>query len=184
VNWGNTNFGQRDKNGVKFGNRPGNNPVLYTDVDKYMTSTHKWGAPFSFRRSKPIDGMGDGVVHTLMLSEVALTKHGSGGSGYDGPFGDIGANVGGQIFTAWNTPQSPNADGAVVCPADTGTGELPACGMVAEYYDQFITSRSAHAGIVHSAMCDGSVRSFAATIDLAIWRGLSTADGGEVLGNY
>jgi len=182
VNWGNTNFGQRDKNGVKFGNRPGNTPVLYTDVDKYMNSTHKWGAPFSFRRSKAVDGMGDGVVHTLLLSEVALIRN--GGAGWEGPFGDIGANVGGQIFTAWNTPNSPNPDEGVACPAVGNGGELPACVTVAEYYDQVVTARSAHSGVVHACMADGSVRSFSNTIDIAIWRGLSTADGGEVPGSY
>lgn len=42
-----------------------------------------------------------------------------------------------------------------------------------------VTSRSYHPGIVISAMMDGSVRSFTDTVDLAIWRALSTRAGGE-----
>ena len=44
-----------------------------------------------------------------------------------------------------------------------------------------ITSRSYHAGIVNAALVDGSVRSVSESIDLAIWRGLGTRSGGEVI---
>lgn len=44
-----------------------------------------------------------------------------------------------------------------------------------------ITARSYHAGnIVNTTLMDGSVRSFSNTIELSIWRALSTRDGGEV----
>jgi len=184
VNWGNTNYGQRDRNGVKFGNRPGNTAVVYTDPDKYMVSTHKWGAPFSFRRSRDIEGLRDGSHNTLMLSEVALAKH-SGGTPWDGPFGDITGATGGQVFTAWNPPQFSGPDEAVSCPGSMPSGDLTSCTVVAQVYDQVITSRSSHVGLVHSAMCDASVRSFSSSIDTQVWRNLSTADGDEVLpGNY
>ena len=44
-----------------------------------------------------------------------------------------------------------------------------------------ITSRSAHPGQVLVAMVDGSSRSVADEIDLAVWRGMSTRDGEETL---
>jgi prepilin-type N-terminal cleavage/methylation domain-containing protein len=182
INWGNTNYGQQDMSGVKFGNRPGALPVNYNIVDKYMISTHKWGAPFSFRRSRKIDSFGDGVIHTLMLAEVALVKH--QGVGWDGPFGDITGSTGGQIFTAWYTPQSPEPDMAVVCPAANDMGELPGCVTVSDYLQQVFTARSGHADLIHACMCDGSVRPFTKSVDQYIWRALSTADGGETLGNY
>jgi len=47
-----------------------------------------------------------------------------------------------------------------------------------------LNSRSYHTGIVQSALCDGSVRSFSSNIDLSIWRALGTRDGGEVLGEF
>lgn len=187
VNWGNTNYGQRDRNGVRFGNRPANapfNPLTdYANVDKYMISTHKWGAPFSFRRSRDIEGLKDGSHNTLMLAEVALVKH---SGAYDGPFGDITGSTGGQMFTAWNTPQAKLPDEGLACPSASEMGELTGgCNVVAQIYDQVVSSRSSHAGIVHAAMCDASVRSFSESIDLYVWRNLSTADGLEVLpGDY
>ena len=40
-------------------------------------------------------------------------------------------------------------------------------------------SRSRHVGMVNVAMCDASVRSIADGIDPAIWRAMSTMQGGE-----
>lgn len=47
-----------------------------------------------------------------------------------------------------------------------------------------ITSRSHHVGIVNSTLADGSVRSISENLDLTIWRGLGTRNGGEVLGEF
>lgn len=43
-----------------------------------------------------------------------------------------------------------------------------------------ITSRSKHPAVVNSALVDGSVRSFAETVDLTVWRAMGTRAGGEV----
>jgi prepilin-type N-terminal cleavage/methylation domain-containing protein len=48
-----------------------------------------------------------------------------------------------------------------------------------------VTSRSHHAGVVSSALMDGSVRSVANSIDGSLWKALSTRAGGEtVTGDY
>ena len=47
-----------------------------------------------------------------------------------------------------------------------------------------ITSRSHHTGIVQVALVDGSSRTISENIDLSIWRGLGTRDGGEILGEF
>ncbi len=44
----------------------------------------------------------------------------------------------------------------------------------------FIGSRSYHAGLVVSGLCDGSVRTFSFSSDQQLWRALSTRDGGEI----
>ena len=44
-----------------------------------------------------------------------------------------------------------------------------------------ITSRSYHAGLVQSALADGSVRTFSHQTDLVTWRALGTRSGGEVM---
>ena len=187
INWGNTNYGQRDRNGVRFGNRPANAPFVvpadYGNVSKYHNTTHKWGAPFGFRHSKEIGSFKDGTHSTLMLAEIALVKH---SSVWGGPFGDITGSTGGQIFTTWNPPQFNGPDEGLVCPSPSEMGDLAGgCTVVSQIYDQVVTSRSMHSGIVHAAMCDASVRSFNAMIDVQVWRNLSTADGDEVLpGDY
>ncbi len=49
----------------------------------------------------------------------------------------------------------------------------------------FLTSaRSAHTGGVQVALCDGTVRFIGDSIDITIWRALSTREGGEVIGDY
>jgi prepilin-type N-terminal cleavage/methylation domain-containing protein len=185
VNWGNTNYGQRDLNGVRFGNRPQAAqfvvPADYANVTKYMTVTHKWGSPISFRRSKEIGNFKDGVHTTLLLSEAILANH---NGTYDGPFGDISMSNAGQIFTAWLTPQTDEPDQVLVCPTPSGDGgQIVNCTTVANWYDQIRAARSMHSGIVHACMCDGSVRTFSKSVDLYVWRNLSTADGEEVLPN-
>lgn len=44
-----------------------------------------------------------------------------------------------------------------------------------------VTSRSFHEGGVNASRMDGSVGFVSSTIDILVWRGLSTADGGEVI---
>lgn len=44
-----------------------------------------------------------------------------------------------------------------------------------------ITSRSFHPGVVQVVNGDGSATSIAETIDLAIWRGMATRSGGEII---
>jgi prepilin-type N-terminal cleavage/methylation domain-containing protein/prepilin-type processing-associated H-X9-DG protein len=46
--------------------------------------------------------------------------------------------------------------------------------------DQYIVSRSRHPGGVHALMCDGSVHFVGDTIELDIWRALSSESAGEV----
>ena len=45
-------------------------------------------------------------------------------------------------------------------------------------------ARSRHIGGVAASLADGSVRFVSDNIDLAIWRGVSTRSGGEVLGDF
>ena len=44
-----------------------------------------------------------------------------------------------------------------------------------------VTSRSYHAGKVHVLLLDGSVRPVDDTVNIGVWRALSTRDGGEIL---
>ncbi|WP_437231195.1 H-X9-DG-CTERM domain-containing protein [Planctomicrobium sp. SH661] len=47
-----------------------------------------------------------------------------------------------------------------------------------------MAARSLHTGGVHSLLGDGSVRFVSNNIHLDTWRGLSSMNGGEVLGEW
>jgi prepilin-type N-terminal cleavage/methylation domain-containing protein len=47
-----------------------------------------------------------------------------------------------------------------------------------------VTSRSYHAGIVHVLLMDGSTRSVNSSVNIGVWRSLSTRAGGEILGEF
>lgn len=44
-----------------------------------------------------------------------------------------------------------------------------------------VTARSYHTGLVNAVLMDGSVRVYANSIELNLWRSLSTRDGGEIV---
>ncbi len=55
------------------------------------------------------------------------------------------------------------------------------CGNYPDFNASHAAARSYHAGGVNGAFCDGSVRWFKSTINPAIWLGLGTRAGGEVI---
>ena len=51
--------------------------------------------------------------------------------------------------------------------------------------NQIFVARSHHPGGVNASLCDASVRFVSNTINLATWRALTTANGGEIIpGDY
>ena len=51
---------------------------------------------------------------------------------------------------------------------------------VSARFQQYIVSRSRHPGGVHALMCDGSVQFFEDSININLWRNMSSMAGGEV----
>jgi prepilin-type processing-associated H-X9-DG protein len=45
----------------------------------------------------------------------------------------------------------------------------------------YLGARSYHSGGVNTAMCDGSVRFFKSTVNIAAWRASASTMGGEVI---
>lgn len=166
VNFGNTNYGQSSKAGVKFG-----------------------GAPFSYRRSSRFKEITDGLSHTLLVGEIISTAEGpmpASANPYDdwwGPLSETSTCEGGQIFNGWFTPNYSGSDDVVrKCPPLSGLNGIPLCLLIGDFAEvplQSFAARSHHAGGVHASLCDGSVRFFSDEIDLATWRALSTSKGGE-----
>jgi prepilin-type N-terminal cleavage/methylation domain-containing protein len=145
----------------------------------------------------------DGLSKTLAFSEVkAYTEKLANSSNpatlgaalpdttaavvaYGGTFSTTGHSewVDGKVFeTGFTSTFPPNtkvqySDGATPYDVDFISKTESATGAVPTY--AAITSRSYHAGVVNSAMMDGSVRTTANNIDSAIWRAASTRNGGE-----
>ena len=159
VNWGNTNYGQTDKNGVKF-----------------------LGAPFSYRRSANFGEIRDGSSNTLMFAECITNN--VAGAPWGGPISEVQISIGGQTFNSFLPPNSKACDDIVrICPQ--GTGELngiPCCNLIGgpgETVLQSFAARSKHNGGVHASRCDGSVSFYSDSIDLNLWRAMSTSQGME-----
>jgi prepilin-type N-terminal cleavage/methylation domain-containing protein/prepilin-type processing-associated H-X9-DG protein len=160
VNFGNTNYGQTTKAGVLFG-----------------------GAPFGISKSSHFGDITDGLSNTLLMGEVITV--GDTTIYWGGPLSDFSTSLGGQTFEAWLTPNSPTFDDvARVCPPPNALNGIPGCNLIGDNDktgDQSFAARSKHPGGVNAALCDGSVHFFSNSINLAIWRALSTSRGGETV---
>lgn len=163
VNFGNTWYGQTDRAGVKFG-----------------------GAPFTYRRSTAVSEIKDGLSNTLMISEILKVRTES--TAWHGPLSDGTTCLGGQTFETWLPPNSNSPDDmarhtGISSAAFTGNG-IPVpnnIGGADKTKEQSFAARSHHTGGVQAVLCDGSVHFYSDSIDLATWRALSTARGGEVV---
>jgi prepilin-type N-terminal cleavage/methylation domain-containing protein/prepilin-type processing-associated H-X9-DG protein len=155
VNFGNTNYGQKTKLGVTFK-----------------------GAPFTFQKGERFGTITDGLSNTLMMSECITIS--STGNDWGGPLSDGTTSLGGQAFEGWNTPNTHNPDeeARVIPPASALNGN-PMPTWVSDTQLQSFAARSKHMGGVNASLCDGSVRFFPNSIELEVWRALSSAQGGE-----
>ncbi len=164
VSWGNTSTSQQATRGTEtFG-----------------------GAAFTWNTPTPMADLRDGSSNTLLLAEVISAK----GASWQGSLGDCTICRGGQGFETWTGPNSPIPDAVdQTCP-DQGdlrgincvVGLTQAPGEGSPFPPNLHhAARSQHPGGVHAALGDGAVRFFSDSTDLALWRGLSTSQGGEVL---
>ncbi|MDO4583126.1 MAG: DUF1559 domain-containing protein [Planctomycetia bacterium] len=154
VNWGNTDYSQKEKEGVAFR-----------------------GAPFQPREKTALSVVKDGLSNTLLMSEVRIIPH--NGDGWGGSISDGSISLG-CAFTGWNPPNSGIAD--ETWQGCLNNADYPAMGIpipisvLTEV--QVIVARSHHTGGVNRVHCDGSADFASNSIDAAIWRAMSTAWGG------
>jgi prepilin-type N-terminal cleavage/methylation domain-containing protein/prepilin-type processing-associated H-X9-DG protein len=191
INAGNTNFFQAGYPlGCDRGSGACTTPFLgapfryYTDTpDLSSDSTVPYNGPAppggpdkkDGKMGKParITDCADGTSNTLMGSEIKQGRSNDlrgltwwGGSaaftGYLAPNSNLPDILTGGICQT--PPTQPN-------PPCTTTSTATAARMVGV--------RSFHTGGVNASMCDGSVRFIRDTIDINVWRAMSTAQGGE-----
>jgi prepilin-type N-terminal cleavage/methylation domain-containing protein/prepilin-type processing-associated H-X9-DG protein len=127
----------------------------------------------------------DGTSKTIMLSEgIVPTVPGWGGAMGETIYG----NMGGALFSAFNTPNSSSPDMVYgPCPDQLNDSDYVApcdsLGDISWWQPNGIRShaaaRSKHPGGVNVAMVDGSVTFVSDSVDLIVWRSAATRDVGE-----
>jgi prepilin-type N-terminal cleavage/methylation domain-containing protein len=158
VNHGNTSYGRGTVNGVTFLQAPFGTAA--------SVSTPKKGVELS--------EILDGTSSTLMLGEVLQ------GTGPDLRGFIWWADASG--FYAYQAPNSSLPDRiytAGFC-RDQPEQNLP-CAVSTASAPTMFAARSRHPGGVQVATCDGATRLVAESIDLDVWRGVSSSQGGEVV---
>jgi len=112
----------------------------------------------------------DGTSKTLLMAEARLAQ-----TDLNGDFrGDVFNDEGGHWFMAKNTPNS----GSDESPYCSSTSEMP-CSSPG---GNAAAARSRHPNGVNAVMCDGAVRFFADSVQLATWAALSTMNQGDTIG--
>ncbi len=168
VNWGNSHYDQGNPNPFAG---PNGSVVPVRGAFRVNTKTVP---PYNLR------DFTDGTSGTLLMSELIAAM--PNGSIYD-LRGDIWSTSRcATMFMAYTQPNSKipdQMDGKTDCafpmmsnpPCLNGTGSQP----------DFNAARSFHSGGVNCLMADGSVRFIKNTVNIDIWRALSTPAGGEVV---
>jgi prepilin-type N-terminal cleavage/methylation domain-containing protein len=199
VNCGSTTYGHSTGLGgsPQLPGLPTNNPPL-PPAPALPAAQYK-GAPFGIKKSYALKAIPDGTTYTLMMAEVRTIKE---TISWGGPISEGTAALGGQTFEGYLEPNSPRGDYAfrVPCPGARQPGDCteqansvsvasmdgvtPCDCSPGGYSDpaglgQYFAARSRHRGTVNVSCCDGSVHTVADSIDINIWRALTSAAGGE-----
>jgi type II secretory pathway pseudopilin PulG len=186
VNFGNTNYGQTYRIGiVKVG--------LFADAPfPEVPQAFFGGAPFGLKKSRAVKNISDGTSHTLLVGEVRTIKY--YGDHWGGPISDFETALGGQTFEAFTWPNASIGDFVARLGCITYCDDyqnvilpehlegMPACnciGRASATAEQFFAARSRHRGGVNVSCVDASVHFVGDSIDLKVWRSLSTAAGSE-----
>ncbi|MDO4575228.1 MAG: DUF1559 domain-containing protein [Planctomycetia bacterium] len=158
ANWGNTNYGQKTKEGQVF-----------------------LGSPLRPIERTVSDSITDGTSNTLLLSETKVIP--PTGTAWGGPISDHMTSLGGQTFSGWYPPNSSHGD---ICARQVVENHyylenaIPIPTLTAVSGDGVYTARSHHIGGVNVARCDGSGQFISNGIYLNTWRALTSAAGEEI----
>jgi prepilin-type N-terminal cleavage/methylation domain-containing protein len=155
-----------------FGNVSGlTPPSLLSDANNGS------GVNGMFRAAKPVAAkdVTDGLSKTLMLSETLVVPDVAGKDDYRGRY--------------WNT-LSMSASFSTAQPPNTSVGDNPAWDCIEipgapcqspNLNSAVMYARSSHSGGACTALGDGSTRFIIDSIDLAVYRGLGSRNGGETV---
>jgi len=150
------------------------------------------GAPFTVGKGIRLAQITDGSSKTLMFSEVLVVPEVDAQSGGYNAWGsaisETCTSTGGQMFTAFHTPNSPLPDKLDRWRTDIGTyqsNDIPypeltgSSGGPTSWWLSHIAARSHHPGGVNVSFCDASVDFVSDSIDLLVWRSMASAWAGD-----
>jgi prepilin-type N-terminal cleavage/methylation domain-containing protein/prepilin-type processing-associated H-X9-DG protein len=161
-----------------YNNDPVNLAAGGDSTQPYNVSMLRGGPdPANGRMGRPvrIAEITDGTSNTMMASETIQGRQ-SDLRGFTWWGGGAG-------FTAYLAPNSPLQDVETggICYDPMGPS-MPCTTTSTNAYARLMAARSLHSGGgVNVAMCDGSVRFVPNTVDINIWRAISTSQGGETV---
>jgi prepilin-type N-terminal cleavage/methylation domain-containing protein/prepilin-type processing-associated H-X9-DG protein len=194
VNAGNTSFFQTTLQGVTFGGAPfayyppgwilpsarlSQMQAQYGQTDPDGDQQGKF--PDLGQAGQPqmrLENIKDGTATTLMVAEVIQGQSNDlrGFTWWGGAAG----------FTTWNLPNAnaPDILEGGICNS-AATWNIPCSTLFTTALPRMQTARSRHPnGGVHVAFCDGHVTWVPDSISIAVWRALSTTNGGETGTNF
>jgi prepilin-type N-terminal cleavage/methylation domain-containing protein/prepilin-type processing-associated H-X9-DG protein len=205
-NYGQTSQPQIDINhGINptTGLSPGTGPMPFKGAPfgPSTRSGHKNSIGQNLPGSRPLAKIPDGTSKTLLMAEIRTIKR---DNGWGGPISELETALGGQTFEGYLLPNDAKGDyeNRVPCAGGTGTGGayatltaqeldgVPPCNCTGDVGSanaanritvdtELFAARSKHVGGVNVSFCDGSTHFVSDTVDINIWRGLSSAEGGE-----
>lgn len=177
---------------------------VQTSTQEAGTDRDSDGVFFANSRMRPRD-VSDGLSNTIAFSETTL------GHGSPGPDGYVVSDPPGSAEDVWAAlmPWEASSLSDSACQSATAFGVtrgntwaatshlsgffnayLPPnsqqsdCIIHFSFSPGWVAARSRHPGGVNVALVDGSVRFVSDSIDLGIWRALSTRNGNEVVGEF
>ena len=161
ANFGNTIVIQTDFQDVRFAGAP------FVDIGSPLGDYDRPGRP-----TVGFNALLDGLSHTMLLSEVVV------GQGQDlrgfSWWGDAAT------FEAYLTPNSSFPDVIFSAYYCINQPPNPPCIAATTALPEVLAARSRHPGGVNVALADGSVRFMKDSIDVRMWRALSTTAGAEI----
>ena len=123
----------------------------------------------------------------LVVPEVAV-QAGANYQGWGGAISETPTSTGGQMFTAFNTPNSPLPD-RIDRYKDPDDGIYLSNGIPvpivagstggSQWWLSYISARSHHPGGVNISRCDASVDFVSDDVDILAWQKMASAWGGS-----
>lgn len=144
----------------------------------YAVSQYDHNGLFYYKSRIRFTDISDGTSSTLAVSElITVNKDTSAAGDQRGRMHNAIQNA--NTFTTIYPPNNSIADNMCQGSWCVSTPEAPCRVAGADALDQFVLARSGHTGGVNAAMCDGSVRFIANSVDQSAWQALGSRAGGE-----